>query len=95
MSVYVVAQLQFIDEARYRQYQAEFGRIFMQSTGKLLAADESPTVLEGEWRRNKVVLMEFPNETDALQFMNSPEYQAISENRKVGADTIGLLVQGL
>jgi uncharacterized protein (DUF1330 family) len=52
-------------------------------------------VLEGEWPRDKVVIMEFPDDAAAQEFQNSPEYQEISVDRKAGADAIVLTVRGL
>ena len=63
--------------------------------GKLLVADAHPVVLEGEWPRDKVVIMEFPDDAAARDFQNSPEYQEISVDRKAGADAIVLTVRGL
>ena len=34
--------------------------VFVRSSGTLLAADEAPQVVEGQWDRDKVVLMAFP-----------------------------------
>lgn len=47
------------------------------------------------WQRDKVVLMAFPDAEAARAFTESPEYQAISVDRKAGADTLSLLVHGL
>jgi len=52
-------------------------------------------VLEGEWPRDKVVIMEFPDDGAAQEFQNSPEYLEISVDRKAGADAIVLTVRGL
>lgn len=95
MAVYVIAQLKFIDEDRYRKYQAKFFDVFKNSGGKLLAADEKPVVLDGEWARDKVVVMSFADEAQANAFLNSPGYKDISRDRIAGADTVGLLVHGL
>ena len=45
-------------------------------------ADAHPVVLEGDWPRDKVVIMEFPDDAAAREFQNSPEYQDISVDRK-------------
>ena len=47
MTVYVIVQLKMIDRAAYDRYQARFFGVFKQFNGRLLAADESPDVLEG------------------------------------------------
>lgn len=95
MAVYVIAQLTFTDEERYRRYQARFGEVFTASTGRLLCAEETPLVLEGEWSGDKLVMMEFPSKDDAMAFLGSPAYQEISQDREAGATTVSLMVRGL
>ena len=65
MTVYIVAQLRFTDREAYNRYQARFWDVFRQFDGRLLAADESPEVLEGRWDREKLVMMSFPYESAA------------------------------
>jgi uncharacterized protein (DUF1330 family) len=95
VSVYIIAQLKFTERARYDRYQSRFFGVFKNFRGKLLAADEHPVVLEGEWPRDKVVIMEFPDAEAAREFQDSPEYQAIAIDRKAGADAVVLTVRGL
>ncbi|MGB3285413.1 DUF1330 domain-containing protein [Mycolicibacter algericus] len=95
MSVYVIAQLRFTDRAAYDRYQAEFAGVFRRYSGTLLAADESPEVVEGPWDREKVVLMSFPDEDAFRQWAESPDYRRISRDRQAGADAVVLLVKGL
>ena len=95
MSAYVVAQLRFTDAVAYRRYQRRFADAFAGTGGKLLAADEAPIVLEGKWASDKLVIMQFDGCETARKFLQSPAYQAISADRKAGAETIALLVQGL
>lgn len=95
MSVYVIAQLKFTKEELYRRYQARFFDVFRQFKGRLLAADEAPRVLEGEWLHDKIVVMEFPDQAEAERFIYSPAYEEISKDRIAGAETISLLVTGL
>ena len=95
MTVYAIAQLRFTDRAVYERYQARFMEVFRRHPGTLLAADESPQVVEGHWDREKLVLMSFPDEEAFNGWAQSPEYQDISKDRLAGADTVVLLVKGL
>ena len=95
MTVYAIAQLKFTDRDAYDRYQVKFMDVFCRHRGALLAADESPQVIEGEWDREKVVLISFPDEAAFRVWAESPEYQDISRDRHAGADTVVLLVQGL
>ena len=62
MTVYVIVQLKMTDRAAYDRYQARFFDVFRRFSGRLLSSDENPTVLEGAWDRDKLVLMSFPDE---------------------------------
>lgn len=95
MTVYAIAQLRFTDRAAYDRYQARFMEVFRRHPGTLLAADESPEIVEGRWDREKLVLMSFPDEAAFRAWAQSPEYQEISKDRRAGADTLVLLVKGL
>jgi uncharacterized protein (DUF1330 family) len=95
VTVYAIAQLKFTDRAAYDRYQAKFMEVFRRHPGTLLAADESPEVVEGDWDREKLVLMSFPDEAAFRGWAQSPEYQDISKDRRAGADTLVLLVKGL
>ena len=95
VTVYAIAQLRFTDRAAYDRYQARFMEVFRRHPGTLLAADESPEIVEGEWDREKLVLMSFPDEAAFRAWAQSPEYQEISKDRRAGADTLVLLVKGL
>jgi len=95
VTVFAIAQLRFTDRAAYDRYQARFMEVFARHLGTLLAADEAPEVVEGQWDREKVVLMSFPDEPSFRRWAESPEYQEISQDRRAGADTVVLLVKGL
>jgi uncharacterized protein (DUF1330 family) len=94
VTVYAIAELKFTDRAAYDRYEARFIDIFVRYSGTLLAVDEAPQVLEGQWDRDKVVLMSFPDEVAFRACAESPEYQEISEDRHAGADTVVLLIEG-
>jgi uncharacterized protein (DUF1330 family) len=96
MTVYALAQLRIHDRESYDRYQARFMPILQKYSGRLLAADENPRVLEGQWwDRNKVVLMAFEDADQFRAWATSPEYTEISKDRRAGADAVVLLIKGL
>ena len=95
MSVYAIAQLKITDRAAYDRYQAKFMGVMKRFQGRVLAADESPKVIEGSWDRDKVVVLSFPDETSFREWADSPEYQEISKDRKAGSEAVVLLVRGI
>lgn len=96
MTVYALAQLRIHDPERYGRYMARFMSVFEKFDGKLLAADDAPRVLEGQWwDRNKVVLMQFPDAAAFRAWATSAEYTEIAADRKAGADAVVLLIEGV
>jgi len=94
MTVYAIVQLKMTDRAAYDRYQARFFEVFRKFSGRLLSADENPSVLEGTWNRDKIVLMSFPDEAAFHAWANSPGYLDIAKDRKAGADAVVLLAKG-
>jgi len=94
MTVYAIAQLKIHDRAAYGRYQARFMDVFKRFNGRVLASDENPSVEEGNWDREKVVLLSFPDEAAFRAWADSPAYREIAKDRKAGADAVVLLVKG-
>ena len=92
--VYAIAQLKITDRAAYDRYQAKFMGVMKRYQGRVLVADEKPQVIEGEWDRDKVVLLSFPDEKAFREWAESPEYQEISKVRKAGSEAVVLLMKG-
>ena len=95
MPVYAIALLTITDRMVYDRYQARFMGVLKRYQGRLLAADENPVVVEGEWERDKVVLLAFPDEQAFQDWADSPEYLEISKDRKSGSEAVVLLVRGI
>jgi uncharacterized protein (DUF1330 family) len=95
MTVYALAQLTITDAAAYQRYVDEFFDVFSRFDGALLAADNDPEIVEGDWAHEKVVLMSFPDHASFEAWAGSPEYQRISRDRLAGTRSTVLVVRGL
>lgn len=95
MPVYAIAQLTITDRATYNRYMSRFMPVFSRFKGRVLAADESPAVVEGKWTYQKVVLLSFPDEAAFHEWANSPDYQEIAKDRLAASNAVVLLVKGL
>ena len=95
MSVYLVAQLKIHDRERYNQYVSGFMEIFAKYAGRVLAVDEAPKTLEGEWNYTRMVLLEFPSEEQARAWFESDEYRRLAQHRHAAADADIVLIKGL
>ncbi|MFN8607527.1 MAG: DUF1330 domain-containing protein [Vulcanimicrobiota bacterium] len=95
MKIYILAQLKFTDMEAYQRYLKQFPAIFQRFDARVLASDTRPEVLEGDWRKDKVVLLEFASDEEARRFETDPDYQRIAQDRRAGAEAIILRVRGL
>jgi uncharacterized protein (DUF1330 family) len=95
MTVFVIAQLTFTDRTAYDRYQARFMDTFAGSGGRLLAADEAPVVIEGQWPHQKVVLLSFPDRQTCLRWQDSDAYREIAVDRRAGAAGPVVMVSGI
>ena len=95
MSVYAIAQLWIHDPAAYGRYARKFMQVFQKYQGRVLVADENPQILEGVCDVDKVVVVTFPDEPSFREWVQSPEYLEIAEDRKAGASSIVMLVNDI
>ncbi|MDZ7826186.1 MAG: DUF1330 domain-containing protein [Gammaproteobacteria bacterium] len=95
MSVYLIAQLQIHDRERYAEYEAGFMEVFQRFEGKLLAVDESPETIEGDWSWTRTVLIEFPSDAQARRWYQSDAYQALAQHRWAASDGNIVMIRGL
>ncbi len=92
MSVYLIAEIGIDDRDEYSKYEAGFMNIFSRFSGSVLAVEEEPEILEGDWPHTRTVIIQFPSRKDALEWYRSAEYQELAKHRfKSSAANIALI----
>jgi uncharacterized protein (DUF1330 family) len=86
MSCYFVAQIRIHDPDEYQKYLDGFDEIFSRYKGIVVAVDEDPVVLEGEWPYTRSVIIRFPNDDEAKRWYESPEYRELKKHRHRSSD---------
>jgi uncharacterized protein (DUF1330 family) len=94
MSCYFVARISIHDPETYERYLSGTTPLLTRWGAKVLAVDETVTVLEGQWPASRTVIIEFPDEASASAWYASPEYQAIARHRWSASDADAILVMG-
>jgi uncharacterized protein (DUF1330 family) len=94
MTAFIVGLVKITDPVAYQRYFEAFPKVFAASGGRVLAADEAAAVIEGSFDADKVVLMQFPDAAAARAFLDSADYQRISQDRMAGAQTTAFIVHG-
>ena len=96
--VYMIANLETHEDlSEYRKYEKGFFPILKKHGGSFITFDDNPRHLEGsEPRSGRMIIFQFPSEAAADAWFNDPEYQALSEYRRAGADTKSItMVHGM
>ncbi len=94
MSCYFIAQLSIHDEDEYRKYLAGFDEVFNRFKGTVVAVDDDPVVLEGDWPHTRTVLVRFPNKEEARRWYDSPAYGELVKHRHRASEGNIVLVEG-
>lgn len=82
MSSYFIALINIHDPERYEQYLAGYDEVFDKFGGRVIAVDDNPRVLEGNWPCGRTVVIKFPNDQELRNWYDSNEYQALARHRK-------------
>lgn len=95
MPAYVVVQITVKDSARYEQYKAMAPGSIAQYGGRYIARGGATETLEGDWKPNRLVILEFPTMEQARAWYQSPEYADAMALRHATAESQMVLVEGL
>ncbi len=95
MSVYFVAQIRIEDEKEYQKYLERCGDVFDKFKGKYLVVENQPTILEGEWKYSRMIIIEFESEDDLRDWYESDQYQEILKFRLRAAKCDTVIVKGI
>lgn len=97
MAVYVIIDIAVKDQtakADYAQYIEQVRPIVERHGGRYLARGGKITPVVGDWRPERIILIEFPSSDHVAQWWNSPDYRAIANLRENATTARAILVEG-
>lgn len=95
MAAYVIVDAEVTDPAKYEDYKKLSPGAVAKHGGRFLARGGQTAVLEGDWRPNRMVVLEFPTLEQARAFYTSVEYTAARRARAGAAHFNMVAVEGL
>lgn len=78
---YILVALTIHDRDTYQRYVQAFVPAFTKLGGEILAVKDAPEAIEGAWPYSRLVILRMPSEAAFRAWYDSPEYQAIAQDR--------------
>lgn len=95
MKTYVIGNLTITDPEGYRAYALRVQALVAACGGRFLVWNTEHETFEGDWRPDRLLVIEFPSRAVYEQFFHSAAYQAIIPIRQAAARGSMLVVDGL
>jgi uncharacterized protein (DUF1330 family) len=95
MPAYIIADITVTDPERYKDYSSQTPALIEKFGGKFLVRGGVAEVVEGDWKPNRLVVIEFPNMATLKKFQDSKEYQKIAKIRKEASEGTMMYVDGV
>ena len=94
MKAYLVLDLAVHDFVRFRKYIAEIPAFIAKHSGKYIVQGVQPAPIEGGWKPERMVIIEFPARDNAEAFLGDPEIQDLFKVRHDTTTSKLVLVDG-
>ena len=94
MKAYLVLDLSVNELGGFRKYIAEIPAFIAKHSGKYLVRGVQPTPIEGDWKPERLVIIESPERENAEAFLSDPEIQELFKVRHETTTSRLLLADG-
>ena len=94
MKAYLVLDLSVNDFNGFRKYIAEIPAHIARHSGKYIVQGTQPTAIEGDWKPERMVIIEFPERARAEAFLGAPEIEELFKVRHTTTTSKLVLVDG-
>ena len=95
MAAYVIVDVEVTDPELMGEYRKLVGPTLEQYGGRFLVRGGQYEVLEGDWRAQRVVVLEFDSVERAKQWHDSEEYREPKRMRQQAGKTNMIVVEGV
>ena len=94
MSAYLILDLALHDAQKFMGYVEKIPAFIEKHSGRYIVQGKEPTVIEGDWRPERIVVIKFPSRRHANEFLNDPDAQALFALRHDTTTSKLILVDG-
>ncbi|WP_421736539.1 DUF1330 domain-containing protein [Caulobacter sp.] len=94
MKAYLVLDFAIRDLPGFLPYAARIPAFIEKHGGTYIVQGAEPTVMEGGWAPERMVILQFPSRQHAKAFLDDPDAQALFDLRHRTTDSKLVLVDG-
>ena len=94
MNAYLILDLRIHDLEPFMEYVRAIPGHIEKHHGRYVVQGVEPTVMEGDWAPERVVVIEFPSRANAEAFLSDPEAQSLFKLRHSTTTSKLILVDG-
>lgn len=94
MTAYLILDIAIHDFDSFREYINKIPEFIKKHSGRYVVQGEVPTVMEGDWKPERIVVIEFPSRVAANDFLKDPEAQTLFALRHKTTTSKLVLVDG-
>ena len=94
MNAYLILDISIHDFDQFREYINKIPEFIQKHSGKYLVQGDEPTVIEGDWKPERMVVIEFPSRENAYEFLQDQDAQALFAIRHKTTASKLVLVNG-
>ena len=94
MTAYLVLDVSILDLPGFLPYADAIPAFIDKHGGRYIVRGVEPTVMEGAWSPERVVILEFPSQGHAKAFLADPDAQSLFALRHRTTDSKLILVEG-
>lgn len=94
MKAYLVLDFSVHDLRGFMPYVSAIPAFIAKHGGRYIVQGVEPTVMEGDWKPDRVVILEFPERRNATAFLADPDAQALFAVRHRTTTSKLILVDG-
>ncbi|MEC2058549.1 DUF1330 domain-containing protein [Bacillus stercoris] len=87
MSAYLVIDIDITNPDNFKEYEDRIFSIVNHFGGYPIVQDDNTTVMEGDWKPKRLVILKFPSKQNIEAFFNSEMYEPLKKIRR--ANTVG------
>ena len=94
MSAYLIVEVETTDEALMAEYRKHTPGAIAKFGGKFIVRGGKTRTMEGDWKPQRIVVIEFPDYESAERFYDSEHYKPILAMRLKAGKSKAILVDG-